>query len=94
MEANAAEKTMPAWYRDTRLGSQFSEFKSLIEQTDGIPRSKALLPRLEALQAEANEIGGHCWIRKMVDEGVYRTQLEAKLAAKPEKLEAIPASSR
>jgi len=36
---------------------------------------------------------GNCWIRKMVDEGVYQAQLQAKLAAKQEKIEAIPASS-
>ncbi|MEE8451845.1 MAG: hypothetical protein V3R99_08020 [Thermoguttaceae bacterium] len=43
-------------YRDIRFGSQFNEFKSLIEQTDDIPRSKALLPRLEALRTEAAEV--------------------------------------
>ena len=43
-------------YGDMRLGGQVRDFKTLIEQTDGIPGSKRLLPQLDELTATAKEI--------------------------------------
>jgi len=43
-------------YREIRISSQIREFHELIEATEGVPRSKALLPNLAKMRETASDI--------------------------------------
>jgi hypothetical protein len=43
-------------YADVRLGGQIKDFKTLIAATDGIPRSKALIPQFDKLAEKGVEL--------------------------------------
>lgn len=43
-------------YKDLRLGAQVREFYDLIEATEGMPKSRAMLPRLAAMRDRAEKV--------------------------------------